>query len=57
MKGNIRPVVGKFESVSEVESISLRDYFAGQAINRPRIYCAKDAYAWADAMIEERNRE
>ena len=47
-----------------IQDITLRDYFAAQAIigllheNHPNVYqLARDAYRVADAMIEERDRE
>lgn len=32
-------------------SMSLRDWFAGQAITRPDVRDASEAYYWADEMI------
>ena len=47
-----------------IDNITLRDYFAAQAIigllteSHPNVYqLARDAYKIADAMLEERERD
>jgi hypothetical protein len=46
------------------EGMTLRDYFAGQALtgiiarlDRVAVYTAKDAYIYADAMLEARRAQ
>ncbi len=45
------------------EGMTLRDWFAGQALNalakgyRPGVGVALEAYAWADAMLSARSGE
>jgi hypothetical protein len=47
-----------------IDNITLRDYFAAQAVigllndSHPNVYqLARDAYKLADAMLEERERD
>jgi hypothetical protein len=47
-----------------IDNITLRDYFAAQAVigllhqSHPNVYdLARDAYKLADAMLEERQRD
>jgi hypothetical protein len=47
-----------------IDNITLRDYFAAQAVigllndSHPNVYqLARDAYKLADAMLEERKRD
>jgi hypothetical protein len=53
------PAYPVFSAEAAHKGMSLRDYFAGQALAAYR-FCesdaAKDAYRFADAMIAERNK-
>lgn len=69
MDTKVQLVDGVLRPVPYVESISLRDYFAGQALagmhgggwrpdcDESRATLARDAYKAADAMLKERERK
>lgn len=62
------PTTGQMDEIGPVEGISLRDWFAGQAVANEMVTgdpdaitkdaymlsVAKDSYAMADAMLEAR---